>query len=193
MTGNDEVCARKRPTAALPHLAAAIGLLVLRAALPATTLLPLSDEELAARSAVIVEGAVLRVAPFESSRGFPETETTIRVLQLFKGRLAGDLIVRDRGGALPDGRWLKIYGRPEYVVGRRVVVFAVPHPDGHYQTAEFTLGKFEVWKDGSGRRFLARDLLTRAREGVHFVTPSLVAAEDTVRDYETFRRRLVSR
>ena len=191
MTGTPNGSALHRRTGR--HLLAiALGLVGFTATLPATTLLPLSDADLKARSTVIVEGIVLRVDPFESSRGLPETQATIRVLQLFKGRLAGDLVVRDRGGVLPDGRWLQIYGRPDYVVGRRVVVFAIPHPDGEYQTAEFTLGKFEVWKDESGRRFLARDLLTRAREGVHFLTPALAAAEDTLRDYESFRRLLVS-
>ncbi len=192
MTGNTYVCARKRRTAALALLTLTIALLACGSDLFATTLLPLSDQQLKVRSAVIVEGVVLRLDSFESSRGLPETQATIRVLHLFKGRLAGDLVVRDRGGALPDGRWLKIYGRPEYVVGRRVIVFAIPHPDGQYQTAEFTLGKFEIWKDGSGTRFLARDLLTRAREGVHFLTPMLTAAEDTLRDYDAFRRMLVS-
>jgi hypothetical protein len=123
------------------HLPAiAVGLLGSVTTLPATTLLPLSDGDLKGRATVIVEGVVLRVDPFESSRGFPETQTTIRVLEVFKGRLSGDLVVRDRGGVLPDGRWLKIYGRPDYVVGRRVIVFAIPHPDGEHQTAEFTLG-----------------------------------------------------
>ena len=192
MTQKKHVCARKRGTQGLPLLTAALTLFLFGIPLPATTLLPLSDAQLAARSTVIVEGVVVRLDPFESSRGLPETQATIRVIQLFKGRLNGDLVVRDRGGALPDGRWLKIYGRPDYVVGRRVLVFAIPHPDGHYQTAEFTLGKFEVWKDGSGRRFLARDLLTRARDGVHFLTSALTPAEDTLRDYEAFRRLLVS-
>ncbi len=192
MTQKKHVCARKRGTQGLPLLTAALTLFLFGIPLPATTLLPLSDAQLAARSTVIVEGVVVRLDPFESSRGLPETQATIRVIQLFKGRLNGDLVVRDRGGVLADGRWLKIYGRPDYVVGRRVLVFAIPHPDGHYQTAEFTLGKFEVWKDGSGRRFLARDLLTRARDGVHFLTSALTPAEDTLRDYEAFRRLLVS-
>jgi len=161
-------------------------LVFLATALPATTLLPLSDQKLRARSTVIIEGVVLRVDPYESSRGLPETQATIRPIQVLKGRLSGDLVVRDRGGLLPDGRWLKIFGRPEYVVGRRVVVFAVPHPDGEYQTAEFTLGKFEVWRDSSGRRFLARDLLTRSREGIEFLTTSLAPGRDSLRDYDAF-------
>jgi hypothetical protein len=161
-------------------------LLCLATALSATTLLPLSDQKLRARSTVIVEGVVLRVDPYESSRGLPETQATIRPVEVLKGRVSGDLLVRDRGGLLPDGRWLKIFGRPEYVVGRRVVVFAVPHPDGEYQTAEFTLGKFEVWRDSAGRRFLARDLLTRSREGIEFLTTSLAPGRDSLRDYDAF-------
>ena len=192
MTRKHHVCARKPGMPGMPLLAAALTLFIVGIPLSATTLLPLSDAELAARSTLIVEGVVVGVVPFESSRGLPETQATIRVIQLFKGHLAGHLVVRDRGGVLPDGRWLKIYGRPDYVVGRRVLVFAIPHPDGHHQTAEFTLGKFEVWKDGSGRRFLARDLVTRARDGVHFLTSALTPAEDKLRDYEAFRRLLVS-
>jgi PKD repeat protein len=174
-------------------LASVVLLLLLATALPATTLLPLSDRELRARSTVIVEGVVMRIDPFESSRGFPETQTTIRPIQTFKGRLAGELVVRDRGGVLPDGRWLKVFGRPDYVIGRRVLVFAVPHPDGEYQTAEFTLGKFEVWKDSAGRRFLARDLLTRSRDGIEFLSSSLSPVQDTLRDYDGFLRMLRSR
>jgi PKD repeat protein len=170
-----------------------LSLLLLATRLPATTLLPLSDQDLRARSTVIVEGVVLRVEPFESSRGFPETQTTIRVTQTFKGRIPGDLVVRDRGGVLPDGRWLKMFGRPDYVVGRRVLVFAVPHPDGQFQTAEFTLGKFEIWKDAAGRRFLARDLVTRSRDGIEFLSTSLAPAQDTLRDYDGFVQLLRTR
>jgi hypothetical protein len=177
---------------ALLGILALLSLFSLATKLPATTLLPLSDQELRARSTVIVEGVVLRVDPFESSRGFPETQATIRVIRAFKGRIGGDLVVRDRGGVLPDGRWLKMFGRPEYVPGRRVLVFAVPHPDGQFQTAEFTLGKFEVWKDAGGRRFLARDLVTRSRDGIEFLTASLAPAKDTLRDYDAFLRLLRS-
>ena len=118
----------------------------------ATTLFPISDPDLKDRARVIVEGTVARVEVRLSARGLPETWTIIRVARTFKGRPVGELVVRDLGGELPDGHGLEIFGRPDYVVGRRVVVFAVPHPEGEWQTAEFTLGKFEVWRDGNGRR-----------------------------------------
>ena len=168
-------------------------LLLLGAApLSATTIFRLSDGELLSRSTVVAEGTVLRTAARRNLRGSPETETTIRVTRLLRGSHAGDLVLRDLGGELPDGRWLRIWGRPDYVVGSRVLVFAVPHPDGEFQTAELTLGKFEVWKDRSGRRYLARDLLTRPAQGVRYLrTPgSEKAAADTLRDHAAFLRFL---
>lgn len=159
----------------------------------ATTLFPMPDTELRDRSRVIVEGVVLRVETRLSRRGLPETQTTIRADRVFKGRLTGPLVVRDLGGELPDGSGLEIFGRPDYRVGRRVLVFATPHPDGEYQTAEFTLGKFEVWRDERGRRYLARDLLTRSLQGVRYLqSPGHpVPAFDTLRGYVAFVRMLL--
>jgi hypothetical protein len=163
--------------------------------LRATTLLPISDEDLKARARVVVEGVVVRVEVRRSRGGIPETWSTIRPERVFKGPFRGDLVLRDRGGELPDGSGLEVFGRPDYVVGRRVLVFAVPHPEGEFQTAEFTLGKFEVWRDRAGRRYLARDLLTRSTTGVDFLRSpdSAAPAADTLRDYRAFVRMLRSR
>jgi hypothetical protein len=162
------------------------------AAAGATTLFPISDPDLKDRARVIVEGTVARVEVRLSARGLPETWTIIRVARTFKGRPVGELVVRDLGGELSDGGGLEIFGRPDYVVGRRVVVFAVPHPEGEWQTAEFTLGKFEVWRDRNGRRYLARDLLTRSTAGVRYLeSPDRpVPASDELRDYAAFVRML---
>jgi hypothetical protein len=172
--------------------AAALALLAGAAPLSATTIFRLSDGELLSRASVVAEGTVLRAAPRINRLGLPETETTIRVTRVFRGSLSGELVLRDLGGDLPDGRWLRIWGRPDYAAGSRVIVFAVPHPDGELQTAELTLGKFEVWKDRSGRRYLARDLLTRPAQGVRYLRAdgSEVPAADTLRDYAAFVRFL---
>jgi hypothetical protein len=173
---------------------AAAGLLGV-SCLRATTLLPIPDEELKARARVVLEGVVVRVEVRRSRRGFPETWSTVRPERVFKGPFRGDLVLRDRGGELPDGSGLEVFGRPDYVVGRRILVFAVPHPEGEWQTAEFTLGKFEVWRDRAGRRYLARDLLTRSTTGVEFLRSpgSPAPAADTLRDYRAFVRMLRSR
>lgn len=168
---------------------------LLASPLHATTIFTLGDAELWERSSLVVEGIVSRVGSRENSAGLPETESTIRVLRTYKGERAGELVLRDLGGQLPDGRWLRIWGRPDYVPGRRVIVFAVPHPEGGYQTAELTLGKFEVWKTSQGRRLLARDLLTRPTEGMLYLRSphSGQPAVDALRDYEGFLRFLRSR
>lgn len=168
---------------------------LLATSLPATTLLPISDEELKARARVVVEGVVRRVEVRRSDRGLPETWATVRPERIFKGRLRGDLVLRDVGGELPDGSGLEVFGRPDYVVGRRILVFAIPHPEGEWQTAEFTLGKFEVWRDRDGRRYLARDLLTRSNQGIRYLEApgSPAPAADSLRDYRAFVRMLRSR
>lgn len=73
-------------------------------------------------------------------------------------------------------------------------MFAVPHPEGEFQTAELTLGKFEVWKDARGKRYLARDFLTRPTEGVRYLRTvgSERPAADALRDYGAFLRFLES-
>ncbi|MFN2385402.1 MAG: hypothetical protein ABR576_03815 [Thermoanaerobaculia bacterium] len=159
-----------------------------------TTIFSLADADLHARSPVIVEGTVLAVASRENAGGFPETETTIAVTRTFRGGRRARLRVRDLGGQLADGRWLKIWGRPDYVVGRRVIVFAVPHPEGEFQTAELTLGKFEAWKDDARRLYLARDLVTRPAEGLRYLRAvgSDVPAEDRLRNYAAFLRFLAA-
>jgi hypothetical protein len=160
----------------------------------ATTIFTLPDAELHARSRVVVEGTVVAVSPRENAGGFPETETTIAVTRTFRGGPRARLRLRDLGGRLADGRWLRIWGRPDYVVGRRVIVFAVPHPEGEFQTAELTLGKFEVWRDAAGRLYLARDLLTRPSEGLRYLRAvgSEEPAEDRLRDHAAFLRFLAA-
>ena len=69
-------------------------------------------------------------------------------------------VLHQLGGELPDGRFFKLWGRPEYEAGHEVVVFAIARPEGDYQTAELVLGKFEVQQD---------------ERGVSFAVPALVA------------------
>ena len=89
----------------------------------------------------------------EDALGRPETVTRIAPLAVLKGRVAGDLVLHQLGGTLPDGRFFKLWGRPEYQPGHEVIVFAIARPEGDYQTAELLLGKFEVQQDEQGRSF----------------------------------------
>ena len=141
------------------------------AVLTATTVVPITDRELFARADVIVHGIVTSNRTMEDALGRPETVTVVQPLAILKGRIAGGaLVLHQLGGELPDGRFFKLWGRPEYEPGREVVVFAVARPEGDYQTAELLLGKFEVRRDDGGVLFAVPSLAQEA-DGVTVVAP----------------------
>ncbi|MEO8431547.1 MAG: FG-GAP-like repeat-containing protein [Acidobacteriota bacterium] len=132
----------------------------------ATSVIPISDAELSRRADLVVHGTVLASQVEEDALGRPVTVTLIRPLAILKGGLSGDLVLHQVGGTLPDGRFLKMWGRPEYSPGHEVVVFAIARPDGDYETAEMLLGKFEVSQDAAGHRFAIPDLAKGVHPGV---------------------------
>lgn len=119
----------------------------------ATSIIPISDAELYRRATLVIHGVVLSNDVTVDGQERPETVTFIRTLAVLKGSLSGTLVLHQLGAALPDGRFLKIWGRPEYEEGTEVIVFAIGRPEGEWQTAEMLLGKFDVQADGTGRRF----------------------------------------
>ncbi len=146
-----------------------------------TSVIPISDAELYQRADVIVHGVVLTSDVTVDDLGRPETVTVIEPMAVLKGRLAGSLVLHQLGGTLPDGRFFKLWGRPEYAPGREVVVFAIARPQGEYQTAELLLGKFEVWQDETGNLFAVPDLAAGVHAGVEILEKQQVlekAAQD---------------
>src|SRR5437867_6818662 len=124
----------------------------------ATSVIPLSDAELYRRADVVVHGIVVSSDVSVDDQGRPETLTFIEPLAVLKGQVSGSLVLHQAGGTLPDGRFFKLWGRPEYIPGREVVVFALARAKGEYETAEMMLGKFEVWRDTAGERRPGPDL-----------------------------------
>jgi len=143
----------------------------LACALGATSVVPITDRELYLRSSLIVHGVVVSSDVTMDERGRPEMLTVIEPLAIVKGRLSGSLILHQLGGVLPDGRFLQIWGRPDYKPGREVLVFATRRAEGEYQTAEMMLGKFEVWQDELGTRFAIPDLAKGVNPGVDVLDP----------------------
>jgi hypothetical protein len=138
----------------------------LASALSATSVIPISDGELYRRADVVVHGIVLSSDATADGFGRPETLTIIEPLSVLKGNLRGSLVLHQLGGELPDGRLLKMWGRPEYFPGREVIVFAITRSAGEYETAEMLLGKFEVREDEAGIRFAIPDLAIGVHPGV---------------------------
>ena len=140
-----------------------IGALALAAGpVSATSIVPVTARELVARADVIVHGVVVGSHVGEDALGRPETITIITPLEVLKGHVSGALVLHQLGGELPDGRFFKLWGRPEYEAGHEVVVFAIARAEGGYQTAELILGKFEVQQDERGMRFAVPGLVADA-------------------------------
>ena len=83
----------------------------------ATTVVPIATGDLANRSDAIVRGVVLSTSVTADAEGRPETVTVIAPLEVVKGVVPGDLVLRQLGGRLPDGTFFQLWGRPEYVPG----------------------------------------------------------------------------
>jgi len=145
-----------------------------------TSVIPISDSDLQARADVVVHGIVTSSEVTVDGEGRPEMLTFIEPLSVLKGRLSGSLVLHQLGGMLPDGRFLKMWGAPEYIPGREVIVFAIARPEGEYQTAEMMLGKFEVRQDATGAKFAVPALSIGGAAGLDVYTPRPRKAEQAV-------------
>jgi PKD repeat protein len=121
----------------------------------ATTIVLPTDEQLIAKSPVIVQGTVLSTAAADRD-GTIVTETRIEVARTLKGDAAGTIAVRELGGIVGD-RITKIFGTPEFAAGERVLLFLEPSPRGGYRTIDLYVGKFSEAKTVDGRRLWLRD------------------------------------
>ena len=133
----------------------------------ATTIVLPTDEQLIAKSPLIIEGTVVRSAPVEREHGI-WTETTVAVANVIKGELpvtgsqfpetTGNrqlVTIREIGGIVDD-RITKIFGAPEYRAGEHVLLFLNPTPRGDYQTVDLYVGKFAEETTLGGERLWAR-------------------------------------
>ena len=147
----------------------------------ATTYLPVSDAELARKSALIVRGRVLgRVIRLENIGGeaLPFTITTVEVLEVLKGGLAGPTIeIRLPGGKVGDLAW-GIPGTPTFQANQEVVILVNPATGhaGEYHLSEFGLSSFNLVSDKSGHRFAMRPAFD-AEEDLYLALRTGVATE----------------
>src|SRR5262245_372573 len=102
----------------------------------ATTIIPMSDEDLALSSAVIVEGRVMRLDPaFDAEHTIVYTYVTLKVTRVIKGDLApGRVVLKQLGGATADGMTV-IWGAPYWQQNWRMLLYLNPGPDGALRVA----------------------------------------------------------
>ena len=134
-----------------------VSMLVGMAAQATTIVLP-TDEQLIAKTPVIVDGTVLSTKAVDRD-GAIWTDTVVEVAQAIKGSAEGTIIVREIGGML-DERITKLFGTPEFAAGERVLLFLEPSPRGGYRTMDLYVGKFSRGEMKNGRQLWMRDDLT---------------------------------
>lgn len=130
-------------------------LALLAANAPATTIILPNDEQLIAKSPVIVEGTVKRSNPIARGDAI-WTETVLVVDRTLKGSAAGEITIREIGGQIGD-HVTKIFGAPEYAGGEHVLAFLTPTARGDYQTIDLFVGKFTDLRMLSGKHVWHRD------------------------------------
>ncbi len=122
----------------------------------ATTIVMPTDEELIAKSPVVLSGTVESMAPVERN-GAIWTETILNVDQVLKGTNPGPTAtIREVGGKIGTDQTV-IFGSPEYAVGERVLVFLWPTRRGDYQTMDLFVGKFTERFTLAGERLWYRN------------------------------------
>ena len=168
-----------------------VSMLVGMAAQATTIVLP-SDEQLIAKSPVIVDGTVLSTTA-AGRDGAIWTDTVVEVAQAMKGSVDGTITVRELGGTLGD-RITKLFGTPEFTAGERVLLFLEPSPRGGYRTMDLYVGKFSRGTMKNGRPLWMRDDLSH---DVNLLDADLqpLHARNVQRDavaFETFVRERVA-
>jgi hypothetical protein len=121
------------------------------------------DRDLIHDADAIVLGTVTAVTPKFDDQGEIVTDVDIRIREVLKGPVAGEIRIRERGGVVGDVG-LHVSGNPEYYPGEVALVFLEARPGGLWRTFAMQLGKFSFARGELGDLLLIRD----AREGEIF-------------------------
>jgi len=139
------------------RIAAAVLALIALLSSPArsTTMVMMSDEDLAITSDAIVAGTVTAVRAMRAPDGGVESYVTVRPDEVLKGYVPlGDVTIRERGGRVGDvEQWL--FGNPTYTVGESVITFLRVDAEGMLRTTQMALGKFSVVHDPTTQEAVA--------------------------------------
>lgn len=122
--------------------------------LSATTILPLTDQELVKKTDLIFQGVVVRIdnrrSRFRtaSEAAVPHTFVTFRVERILKGKHTGQsnlFTLRFLGG--PDSaarRFMRVEGCPDFDIGERVVLFVRRNERSPCPIAGWSQGRFRI-------------------------------------------------
>lgn len=112
----------------------------------ATTVAPLTLDQMTDASDLVVRGTVESVWVEEDARGYAWTRAEVRVDASFKGNAdVGDYVTVEAAGGTLAGRTTLVPGSARYSVGEETVLFLTDKPSkGVYGTVGMGVGKFTV-------------------------------------------------
>src|SRR6185436_17486820 len=119
-----------------------------------TIVLP-TDEQLIAKSPLIVDGTVLSSNVVDRD-GTLWTDTIVEVARAIKGSVPETITIREIGGVLDD-RITKLFGTPEFEAGEQVLLFLETNPRGGFRVVDLYVGKFTRGEMRNGQRLWMRD------------------------------------
>ncbi len=138
-------------------LSGVLGVFAPRSAL-ATSIIAMSDQQLALSSAYVVTGTVVSIESAAEPDQPIYTYIDIAPERVLKGNLPLEtFFLKELGGAV-DGRQEWIFGSPEYSVGEHVLLFIDQRRDGTLRTSQLSLGKFILATDASGNQTVQQDI-----------------------------------
>jgi Matrixin len=127
-----------------------VAMLVLASTAPcvATTVVPMTEADLASEAAAVVVGRVTALqSHFDAARGQIFTDVTLAVDEIIAGPpLPPTVTLRQPGGQVGNVRtWIE--GSPEFVIGERVLVYLKEVRDGTLRVLQLYQGKLSVMID----------------------------------------------
>ncbi|MBI3876951.1 MAG: hypothetical protein HY300_13525 [Verrucomicrobia bacterium] len=121
-------------------------------------MVPLSVEQLAAKSQLILRGTVTSKTVQRDGAGRIYTSIELQVAEVWKGALATNRFTIVHGGGVLGDRRVTVSGQAEYVIGEEVVAFLLLTERGEGVSIGLAQGKFNVWQDQKTGERLARNL-----------------------------------
>jgi hypothetical protein len=116
----------------------------------ATTLLPMTVEDLTRSSVATVIGTVEDLTGVRSGDGTIYTLVRLAVHEVLTGNLTGPVITLKEEGGEVAGQQEIVFGTPRFQRGEHVLVFLAVRRDGSLRTNHLELGKFHLEPDASG-------------------------------------------
>jgi len=119
---------------------------------------PLSIEELAEKSALVVRGTVLSKSCQRDPDGRIYTTVELQIAEVWKGSLTTNRIAIVHGGGILGAEKTFVPGQVEYGIGEEVVAFLVFNQRAQSVTLGLAQGKFHVQQEPGTGEHLAHNL-----------------------------------